>query len=76
MDALKDRFTEVVGEREFGGCDSKAQAPYYLKRLEDNLYEPMDAHHAAAYGRGSGKEGESHPDQYIRRFCNGQFYGS
>lgn len=59
MDALKDRFTEVVGDREFGGCESKTQAPYYLKRLEDNLFEPMDARHAAAYGRGSGKELDS-----------------
>ncbi|MBR0406259.1 MAG: hypothetical protein IJI68_13820 [Eggerthellaceae bacterium] len=59
MNALKNRFTEVVGVREFGGCDSATQAPYYLKHLEDNLFEPMSKRHAAAYGKGSGKELDS-----------------
>lgn len=56
MDALKRRYTEVVGEREFGGAASKAQGPYYLKRLEDNLVMPMDETHVAEYRRGSGGE--------------------
>ena len=56
MDALKDRYIQTVGERQFGGCDSRSQAPYYLKRLEDNLVMPMDEVHIAEYGRGSGGE--------------------
>ena len=56
MDALKSRFVETVGDREFGGTRSKAQAPYYLMRLEDNLVMPMSEQHIAEYGRGSGGE--------------------
>jgi len=56
MNALKARFTETAGIREFGGVDSEAQAPYYLKRLEDNLVMPMSERHASEYSRGSGGE--------------------
>ena len=56
MDTLKSRYVGTVGDREFGGTRSKAQAPYYLKRLEDNLVMPMSKQHVAEYGRGSGSE--------------------
>ena len=56
MTALKSRYTEVFGDREFGGAESERQGPYYLKRLEDNLVMPMSEQHVAEYSRGSGGE--------------------
>lgn len=56
MDALKSRFLAVAGQREFGGCDSASQAPYYLKCLEDNLIMPMLDCHIAEFSKGSGGE--------------------
>lgn len=58
-DILKERFTEIAGDCAFGGCESASQAPYYLADLQDNLVEPMDARHSAAYGGGSGNELDS-----------------
>ena len=56
METLKRRYVETVGEREFGGTRSKTQAPYYLKRVEDNLVMPMSEQHVAEYAHGSGGE--------------------
>ena len=56
MNALKQRYVEIAGGSEFGGVCSKTQAPYYLKRVEDNLVMPMSAQHIAEYSQGSGGE--------------------
>jgi len=56
MEALKARYVETAGVREFGGTNSMAQAPYYLLHLEDNLVMPMSAKHVAEYSQGSGSE--------------------
>lgn len=56
LNALKDRFKETAGTKEFGGCASASQKPYYLARLEDNLVVPMNESHIAEYSRGSGGE--------------------
>ena len=56
MSALKSRYVEVFGDREFGGTESERQGPHYLKRLEDNLVMPMGEQHVAEYSRGSGGE--------------------
>lgn len=56
LDALKHRFIEVIGEREFGGSPSKTQAPYYLKNLADNLVVEMPEKHRREYEAGDGDE--------------------
>ena len=56
MDTLKTRFIASAGEREFGGVNSRTQAPYYLARLQDNLVAPMSQQHVDEYARGSGGE--------------------
>ena len=56
MNALKARYIETVGVREFGGTASKMQSPYYLKHLEDNLITPMSDQHVSEYGEGNGSE--------------------
>ena len=56
MEAMKSRYIETAGGHEFGGVNSPSQAPYYLKRIEDNLVMPMDDKHVAEYGAGTGDE--------------------
>ncbi len=59
MDALKERFTAVNGERELNGTSSASQAPYYVMHLDDNLIHPMSEKHASEYSQGSGNELDS-----------------
>ena len=56
VQALKDQFIKVVGEKVFGGCTSETQKPYYLARLDDNLAMPMSEQHIVEYNQGSGGE--------------------
>ena len=54
LSLLKKSFEEVVGKREFqNGSEARS---YYLKKLDDNLYRPMDNVAIDSYGRGTGNE--------------------
>lgn len=57
LDLLKNKYTEVCGERKFQ-CTSEMRN-YYLDNLNDNLFRPMDETAFDAYGKGSGSEVDS-----------------
>ena len=59
MEILKTRYLEIFGDREFGGSESKTQAPYYLRNLDDNLCIPMSEKHRKRYSEADGNELES-----------------
>ena len=54
MTLIKNVFENVVGVRDYQ-TESEART-YYLKNLDDNLYEPMDEAAKKAYGEGTGNE--------------------
>lgn len=56
LEAIKKQFEATNGCKEMGGCASKQMAPYYVKHLEDNLVQTMDAAHVEEYSRGVGVE--------------------
>ena len=49
LDLLKNKYTEVCGERKFQ-CTSEMRN-YYLENLDDNLFRPMDETAFDAYGK-------------------------
>ena len=64
LDLLKNKYTEVCGEHKFQ-CTSEMRN-YYLEKLDDNLYHPMDETALAAYAKGSGSEMDSGKMQALR----------
>ena len=54
MTLIKNVFENVVGVRDYQ-TESEART-YYLKNLDDNLYEPIDEAAKKAYGEGTGNE--------------------
>lgn len=56
VEAIKRRFEETNGCKEFGGCESEAMSPYYVMHLEDNLVEQMAECHLREYEQGIGIE--------------------
>lgn len=57
LDVLKEKYTNIVGEKEFQNTSEARE--FYLKHLDDNLYIPMSVGANASYGQGSGSEIES-----------------
>ena len=64
LDLLKNKYTEVCGEHKFQ-CTSEMRN-YYLEKLDDNLYHPMDETSLAAYANGSGSEVDSEKMNALR----------
>lgn len=54
LDLLKNRYIQLFGNHSFKN-DSEMQS-YWLENNEDNLFRPMDANAAKAYGQGAGNE--------------------
>ncbi len=54
---LKNKYTEVCGEREFQTASEMRN--FYLEDLNDNLYRLMDETALSAYANGSGSEVDS-----------------
>lgn len=55
-EVIKARLLETQGGLTFGNGESRTRRLYYLRNLEDNLYEPMSDVHRSEYGSGSGGE--------------------